>query len=152
MSTEAGTIQLRRRSQTQTSSADWAAIDAAAAQFQNNGFAGERRVIDIASDHPSDGGRCAPIRDAAVAAGITINESADPSVQRDILTTLRRLVPHQGDYRHAEGNSDAHVKTSLAPGSKVVMRYLEGLSAGCRLLGTTPSDAVPFDRELPGQA
>ena len=46
-------------------------------------------------------------------AGVTINESADPSVQRDILTTLRRLVPHQGDYRHAEGNSDAHVKTSL---------------------------------------
>ena len=46
-------------------------------------------------------------------AGVTINESADPDVKRDILTALRRLVPHQGDYRHAEGNSDAHVKSSL---------------------------------------
>ena len=46
-------------------------------------------------------------------AGVTINENADPSVRRDILTTLRRLVPHQGDYTHGEGNSDAHVKTSL---------------------------------------
>ena len=46
-------------------------------------------------------------------AAITINESADPAVKRDILTTLARLVPHQGDYRHAEGNSDAHVKSSL---------------------------------------
>ncbi|WP_031387857.1 secondary thiamine-phosphate synthase enzyme YjbQ [Desulfonatronum thiodismutans] len=46
-------------------------------------------------------------------AGLTINENADPTVPRDILATLRRLVPHQGDYQHAEGNSDAHVKTSL---------------------------------------
>jgi secondary thiamine-phosphate synthase enzyme len=46
-------------------------------------------------------------------AGVTINENADPSVRRDILTTLRRLVPHHGDYTHGEGNSDAHVKTSL---------------------------------------
>jgi secondary thiamine-phosphate synthase enzyme len=50
-------------------------------------------------------------------AGVTVNESADPSVARDILTTLRRLVPHRGDYRHAEGNSDAHVKTSLVGSS-----------------------------------
>lgn len=46
-------------------------------------------------------------------AGVTINEGADPTVQRDILTTLERLVPLRGDYRHAEGNSDAHVKASL---------------------------------------
>lgn len=46
-------------------------------------------------------------------AGLTINENADPTVPRDILTTLRRLVPHQGDYQHSEGNSDAHVKASL---------------------------------------
>ena len=46
-------------------------------------------------------------------AGVTINEGADPSVQRDILATLARLVPHRGDYQHAEGNSDAHVKASL---------------------------------------
>jgi secondary thiamine-phosphate synthase enzyme len=46
-------------------------------------------------------------------AGLTINENADPTVVRDIVTTLQRLVPHQGDYHHSEGNSDAHVKASL---------------------------------------
>ena len=46
-------------------------------------------------------------------AGITINEGADPSVQRDIVETLKRLVPENGDYRHMEGNSDAHIKASL---------------------------------------
>jgi secondary thiamine-phosphate synthase enzyme len=46
-----------------------------------------------------------------------VNENADPTVPRDVLTTLRRLIPHQGDYRHAEGNSDAHVKTSLVGSS-----------------------------------
>ncbi|TVQ99097.1 MAG: YjbQ family protein [Desulfovibrionales bacterium] len=46
-------------------------------------------------------------------AGLTINENADPTVVRDIITTLRRLIPHQGDFHHTEGNSDAHIKTSL---------------------------------------
>ncbi len=46
-------------------------------------------------------------------AGITVNEGADPDVKRDMLVCLRRLVPETGDYRHAEGNSDAHVKTSM---------------------------------------
>lgn len=46
-------------------------------------------------------------------AGITVNEGADPSVARDIVTNLRRLLPRDGDYRHAEGNSDAHLKTAL---------------------------------------
>ena len=46
-------------------------------------------------------------------AGIIINEGADPSVQRDILTTLSRLIPSTGDYHHLEGNSDAHIKSSL---------------------------------------
>ena len=46
-------------------------------------------------------------------AGIIINEGADPSVQRDIITTLSRLIPSTGDYHHLEGNSDAHIKSSL---------------------------------------
>ena len=46
-------------------------------------------------------------------AGLTINENADPDVVRDILAGLTRLVPPTGDYRHAEGNSDAHIKASL---------------------------------------
>lgn len=53
-------------------------------------------------------------------AGITINEGADPSVRRDILATLARLVPRRGDYQHAEGNSDAHVKASLLGSSLTI--------------------------------
>lgn len=50
---------------------------------------------------------------AHTTAGITVNEGADPSVARDIVTSLRRLVPREGDYRHSEGNSDAHLKAGL---------------------------------------
>jgi secondary thiamine-phosphate synthase enzyme len=46
-------------------------------------------------------------------AGVTINENADPSVVRDILVNLERIVPEHGDYRHSEGNSDAHIKASM---------------------------------------
>ncbi len=46
-------------------------------------------------------------------AGVTINEGADPSVQRDIVETLKRVVPESGDYHHMEGNSDAHIKASI---------------------------------------
>jgi secondary thiamine-phosphate synthase enzyme len=45
-------------------------------------------------------------------AGITINENADPDVVRDILMGLKTIVPHL-DYRHMEGNSIAHIKSSL---------------------------------------
>ena len=44
---------------------------------------------------------------------VTVNEGADPDVVRDILVNMRKLVPHRGDYLHAEGNSDAHIKSSL---------------------------------------
>jgi len=46
-------------------------------------------------------------------AGVTINEGADPSVATDLIEILARLIPREGGYRHAEGNSDAHAKTSL---------------------------------------
>jgi secondary thiamine-phosphate synthase enzyme len=46
-------------------------------------------------------------------AAITINENADPDVVHDMLTILGRLVPFEGGYRHAEGNSAAHVKSSM---------------------------------------
>lgn len=45
-------------------------------------------------------------------AGVTINENADPAVVRDILATLSGLIPESGDYTHAEGNSDAHLKAA----------------------------------------
>ncbi len=58
-------------------------------------------------------------------AGLTINENADPDVARDILAGLARLVPPTGDYRHAEGNSDAHIKASLM-GFTVTVPVIEG--------------------------
>lgn len=47
-------------------------------------------------------------------AGVTINENADPDVQHDMLRKLDELVPRRESYyRHAEGNSDSHVKASM---------------------------------------
>jgi len=47
-------------------------------------------------------------------AGVTINENADPDVVHDMLLTLKRLIPKElPGYRHAEGNSDSHVKASM---------------------------------------
>jgi secondary thiamine-phosphate synthase enzyme len=46
-------------------------------------------------------------------AGVTINENDDPNVARDIETALERLVPRGAEYRHAEGNADAHIRAAL---------------------------------------
>jgi secondary thiamine-phosphate synthase enzyme len=64
-------------------------------------------------------------------AGITINESADPSVATDIQAMLNKLIPWEGSYRHLEGNSAAHIKSSLIGNS--VMVFVE---AGHLKLGT----------------
>ncbi|MHC5157634.1 MAG: secondary thiamine-phosphate synthase enzyme YjbQ [Planctomycetota bacterium] len=54
-------------------------------------------------------------------AAITINENADPDVTHDILLTLEELLPQlRKGYRHAEGNSDAHVKASLVGASEIL--------------------------------
>jgi len=58
-------------------------------------------------------------------AGLTINENANPDVARDILAGLARLVPATGDYRHTEGNSDAHIKASLM-GFYVMVPVIDG--------------------------
>jgi len=67
-------------------------------------------------------------------AGITINEGADPSVQRDIVNALSRLVPHEMNYFHREGNADAHIKTTLVGSSLNVI-----VEEGKLLLGTWQS-------------
>jgi len=46
-------------------------------------------------------------------AGITINEGADPDVADDMIMEINKIVPIQDGYKHAEGNSAAHVKTTL---------------------------------------
>lgn len=63
-------------------------------------------------------------------AGVMINENADPSVKKDIVMTLRTIVPDSLPYSHLEGNSPAHVKASLV-GSSVSMILEDGeLSLG----------------------
>ena len=64
-------------------------------------------------------------------AGITINENADPSVTHDILLTMEELMPHRRPgYRHSEGNSDAHCKSSLFGCSEQVLIKDKSLSLG----------------------
>lgn len=46
-------------------------------------------------------------------AGLTINENADPDVLRDLVMEINKIVPFEDDYRHGEGNSAAHLKSSL---------------------------------------
>jgi secondary thiamine-phosphate synthase enzyme len=58
-------------------------------------------------------------------AAVTINENADPTVRQDILMTLRKAVPDSLPYAHAEGNSPAHVKSSLV-GSSITIPIEEG--------------------------
>jgi secondary thiamine-phosphate synthase enzyme len=67
-------------------------------------------------------------------AGITINEGADPSVQRDIQNTLSRIIPHELNYAHREGNADAHIKSTLVGTSVNVI-----IDEGKLLLGTWQS-------------
>jgi len=54
-------------------------------------------------------------------AGITINENADPSVSADILMELNKLVPFEDKYQHTEGNSAAHIKSTLVGCSQVIL-------------------------------
>jgi secondary thiamine-phosphate synthase enzyme len=65
-------------------------------------------------------------------AAVTINENADPDVKHDFLRKLDELVPRrEGYYRHGEGNSDSHVKTSLVGNSATAL-----IENGQLVLGT----------------
>lgn len=64
-------------------------------------------------------------------AAITINENADPDVPHDMLLTLSQLVPqHQAGYRHCEGNSDSHVKSSMFGCSEQILIKRGALNLG----------------------
>jgi len=58
-------------------------------------------------------------------AAVTINENADPTVRQDLLMALGQVVPDSLPYAHAEGNSPAHVKSSLV-GSSVMLIIEDG--------------------------
>ena len=64
-------------------------------------------------------------------AAITINENSDPEVIKDLISSLNHLVPETADYSHSEGNSDAHIKSSLLGCEKTLL-----IKQGKLLLGT----------------
>ncbi len=65
-------------------------------------------------------------------AGVTVNEGADPTVREDLLYALRKLIPYDDpQYKHQEGNSDAHLKASLLGSSLNLL-----IENGDLLLGT----------------
>jgi len=64
-------------------------------------------------------------------AAITINENADPDVSRDIIMGIDKLIPMHDDYYHLEGNSAAHIKSSLFGASETLI-----INNGKPVLGT----------------
>jgi secondary thiamine-phosphate synthase enzyme len=62
---------------------------------------------------------------------VTINENSDPNVGRDILKELNKVIPFDDDYGHSEGNSDAHIKSSIIGVSKTLL-----VEEGRLVLGT----------------
>ncbi len=87
-------------------------------------------VRQIVTDSQVQNGICS-VYVPHTTAGVTINEGADPAVVKDILSTLNSLIPHKARYLHMEGNSDAHIKTSLMGPSQSII-----IERGKLLLGT----------------
>lgn len=72
----------------------------------------DERVNEIIRGSGVQNGICA-IFVPHTTAGVTINENADPDVVRDMIMEINKIVPISDGYRHGEGNSAAHIKSSL---------------------------------------
>jgi len=70
------------------------------------------QIQTIVSEHRIQNGLC-QIFIPHTTAGITINENADPNVRQDMIMELNKVIPFNDHYRHMEGNSAAHIKSSL---------------------------------------
>ena len=64
-------------------------------------------------------------------AAVTINESADPSVKSDMLKVINKVIPWEAEYQHMEGNSPAHIKSTLVGASELI-----AIEKGLLVLGT----------------
>ncbi|MEJ2200499.1 MAG: secondary thiamine-phosphate synthase enzyme YjbQ [Desulfuromonadaceae bacterium] len=64
-------------------------------------------------------------------AAITINENADPDVVSDLVMEINKIVPLHDNYRHLEGNSAAHLKSSLVGASETVIIQNGEMLLGC---------------------
>ncbi|MGI6217678.1 MAG: secondary thiamine-phosphate synthase enzyme YjbQ [Coriobacteriales bacterium] len=79
-----------------------------------------RQVQDIVSRSGIENGVCTVFVPHTTAA-VTINENADPNVVSDVLAELDKIVPWQDGYHHIEGNSAAHIKSSMLGCSEQVI-------------------------------
>jgi len=70
------------------------------------------RVQEIVKESEIEDGICV-VFTLHTTCGITITENADPDVKRDLLLSLNHISPERPEYRHFEGNSPAHIKSSL---------------------------------------
>jgi secondary thiamine-phosphate synthase enzyme len=86
-------------------------------------------IMTILEDNITEG--LAVIYTPHTTAAITINENADPDVSRDIIMGTDKLIPLRDDYRHLEGNSAAHIKSSLFGASETLI-----IDNGKPVLGT----------------
>ena len=89
-----------------------------------------RKIEEYISEAGIDSG-IAYIYTPHTTSAITINENADPSVKYDINGFLEKIIPYKGEYTHFEGNSDAHIKSSIMGCSEFVF-----VEKGSLLLGT----------------
>ena len=88
------------------------------------------RVKQVVRESGIDEGLCVVFCPHTTAA-ITINENADPDVVRDLKLALEDVFPDRRDFRHAEGNSAAHLKSSAIGASETLL-----VSNGSLVLGT----------------
>ena len=79
-----------------------------------------RAVESVIRDSGISGGICY-VYVPHTTAGVAINEHADPDVARDVEGIFDRLIPHEGPYRHAEGNTDSHMKAILTGTGQTVL-------------------------------
>jgi secondary thiamine-phosphate synthase enzyme len=89
-----------------------------------------RQVQQVVTDSGIEQGICTVFVPHTTAA-VTINENADPDVVRDFTMEINKIVPWEDGYRHAEGNSAAHLKSSMIGCSEQVI-----VENGRLLLGT----------------
>jgi len=89
-----------------------------------------KSIEQIVAEHGIDKELCTIFIPHTTAA-VTINENADPDVKRDIIYGLNYMVPVHKEFRHMEGNSDAHIKASLLGSSQSIL-----ISNGRLILGT----------------
>ena len=93
----------------------------------------DREVMQAIKDEGAQNGLCI-VFIPHTTAGVTINENADPDVVRDMVMEINKIVPFNDGYHHMEGNSAAHIKSSLVSPSLTLI-----VENGRPVLGTWQS-------------